>query len=102
MHTCIGKILDKSGAAFRRGMPETNRARWRVTALWCGRLWEPGATLASYLANLIMSESIADLFAKQLQDLKDQDVISQRKTERTLDRLHAMIEELKLLDCEQD
>ena len=54
------------------------------------------------LANLIMTESIADLFAKQLEDLKDQDVISQRKTKRTLDRLHAMIEELKLLDFEQD
>jgi hypothetical protein len=62
----------------------------------------PGATLGLNLANLIMTESIADLFAKQLQDLKDQDVISQRKTKRTLDRLHAMIEELKLLDCDQD
>ena len=63
---------------------------------------DPGATLDLHLANLIMTESIADLFAKQLQDLKNQDAISQRKTKRTIDRLHAMIEELKLLDCEQD
>jgi len=62
----------------------------------------PGATLGLNLANLIMTESIADLFAKQLERLQKQDVISQRKTKRTLDRLHAMIEELKLLDCDQD
>jgi hypothetical protein len=62
----------------------------------------PGATLGLNLANLIMTESIADLFAKQLESLRKQDVISQRKTKRTLDRLHAMIEELKLLDCDQD
>lgn len=83
-------------------MPAARRAKTRATAPWHGRLWELGATLALNLASLMMTESIADLFAKQLQDLQKQDVISQRKTKRTLDRLHAMIEELKLLDCEQD
>jgi len=83
-------------------VPAARRAKSRATAPWRSRLWEPGAILALNLANLIMTESIADLFAKQLEDLREQDAISQRKTKRTLDRLHAMIEELKLLDCEQD
>jgi len=83
-------------------VPAARRMKTRATAPWRNRLWELGATLALNLANLIMTESIADLFAKQLQTLQEQDVISQRKTKRTIDRLHAMIEELKLLDCEQD
>ena len=33
MHICIGKILDESGATFRRGMPETNGVRGGATAL---------------------------------------------------------------------
>jgi len=96
---------ENSGRKWRHFSEGYARTRSREGWGYCagrGRLWEPGAILALNLANLIMTESIADLFAKQLEDLKDQDVISQRKTKRTLDRLHAMIEELKLLDCEQD
>ena len=33
MHICIGKILDESGATFRRGMPGPDRVRGGATAL---------------------------------------------------------------------
>ena len=49
-----------------------------------------------------MPTSIADLFAAQIAELKEQDQKSQRKTKETLTRIKSLVAQLKALDSTVD
>lgn len=49
---------------------------------------------------LLMSQSIASLFAARLAELEEQSKESERKTAETLSRVHALVASLEALDLE--
>jgi predicted secreted Zn-dependent protease len=46
--------------------------------------------------------SIADTFARQIAELEERHKESERKTQRTLQRVHALIEELQAMEFDSD
>jgi hypothetical protein len=46
--------------------------------------------------------SIADMFAAQLEELKQRDIESQRRTQELIERSRRLIEELKAIDLDSE